>query len=326
MAPRQAGYLRVPGQEEDSPYGDHHQQRPRRSRSGSSGRRKKPLPSEKPLPALPPVTPTDATFPIDLSDDDHHVSPNERSYRRATVAIGLAILLTLLGFVIAFVVLGFAWDVGGVRKGPSGIWKNLSDDECPCRPDDDVPQYFRTSPELWAGPTATGKPAFMAQTRVLPTGSYVPNAPLQTDVPIKGMSGANESIFNMMGYLTPYQPSPGFGVEEYALPEGADIVQVQMLSRHGSRYPTLGSNVFDFGQRIAKAQDKLKVKGALGFLKNWKYQLGHEILVPKGRQELFDSGILHSYMYSSLYNPNSKIIVRTTVGCDPFLERTVFDD
>jgi hypothetical protein len=32
-----------------------------------------------------------------------------------------------------------------------------------------------------------------------------------------------------------------------------------------------------------------------------------------GRQELFDSGVLHSYMYSQLYNPNSKIIVRTTV-------------
>lgn len=73
------------------------------------------------------------------------------------------------------------------------------------------------------------------------------------------------------------------------------------------------SNVFDFGQKVAKASDTLKAKGALGFLNNWRYQLGHEILVPKGRQELFDSGILHSYMYSSLYNPNSKIIVRTTV-------------
>ena len=31
-----------------------------------------------------------------------------------------------------------------------------------------------------------------------------------------------------------------------------------------------------------------------------------------GRQELFDSGVLHSYMYSQLYNPHSKIIARTT--------------
>lgn len=27
----------------------------------------------------------------------------------------------------------------------------------------------------------------------------------------------------------------------------------------------------------------------------------------------FSLGVLHSYMYSQLYNPNSKIIVRTTV-------------
>lgn len=80
----------------------------------------------------------------------------------------------------------------------------------------------------------------------------------------------------------------------------------------------MGSNVFDFGQKVAKASATLKAKGALGFLNNWRYQLGHEILVPKGRQELFDSGILHSYMYSSLYNPNSKIIVRTTVCPAPF--------
>lgn len=45
---------------------------------------------------------------------------------------------------------------------------------------------------------------------------------------------------------------------------------------------------------------------------NWKYELGAEILVPRGRQELFESGVLHYYNYAQLYNPNSKIIVRTT--------------
>ncbi|KZL87955.1 histidine acid phosphatase [Colletotrichum incanum] len=307
MASRQGGYLRVPGQEES--FSQQQQEQPRRGRSGSAGRRKKPLPSEKPLPALPPPTPshTAGFFDVDLGGG---IASAPSSRRRATVAIALA--LAVVGCMLAFVVLGFAWDNGGVRRGPGALdnLKNL--DDCPCRPDDDVPQYFRTSPELWAGPTATGRPAFMAQTRVLPTGTFVPNQPLQTDIPIEGMGSKNESIFNMMGYLTPYQPSPGFGVDEYALPAGAEIVQVQMLSRHGSRYPTLKSNVASFGERIAKAGKKLKAKGALQFLNDWKYQLGHEILVPKGRQELFDSGILHSYMYSSLYNPNSKIIVRTT--------------
>lgn len=38
----------------------------------------------------------------------------------------------------------------------------------------------------------------------------------------------------------------------------------------------------------------------------------NEILVPVGRQELFDSGVLHYYNYAHLYNTSTKIIARTT--------------
>ncbi|KAM5355864.1 hypothetical protein ACJ41O_002510 [Fusarium nematophilum] len=183
---------------------------------------------------------------------------------------------------------------------------------CPCDPPR-VPQYFQTSPQLWPGATATGKPAFMAQTHVFePTATFVPNDPLQTSIPIEGMKEGNQSIFKMMGYLSPYSPSPGFGVDEYPIPDGAEIVQVQMLSRHGARYPTPGSNVAVFGERIANASGKFNADGPLAFLMDWKYELGTAILVPRGRQELFESGVLHSYMYGSLYNPQSKLIVRTT--------------
>lgn len=85
-----------------------------------------------------------------------------------------------------------------------------------------------------------------------------------------------------------------------------------MLSRHGARYPTLGSNVVDFGQKVANHTRKLDATEALSFLNDWKYELGHEILVPRGRQELYDSGILHYYQYAQLYNPHSKVIARTT--------------
>lgn len=186
---------------------------------------------------------------------------------------------------------------------------------CPCLPDPDVPQYFRTSPELWAGPTATGKAPFLQQTLTFdPTATYVPNAPLQTAIPIQGMRSENRSIFQMMGHLSPYSPSTGFGVREYPLPAGAEIIQVQMLSRHGSRYPTMDADVAVLGKHIseAKKNKSFKASGELAFLNDWEYQLGHEILVPRGRQELFDSGILHAYNYGGLYNPNSKIIVRTT--------------
>lgn len=85
-----------------------------------------------------------------------------------------------------------------------------------------------------------------------------------------------------------------------------------MLSRHGSRYPTTGSSVAKLGAKFAKSAGKFKAIGQYSFLNDWKYELGAEILVPRGRQELFDSGVLHYYQYAQLYNPNSKIIARTT--------------
>ena len=48
----------------------------------------------------------------------------------------------------------------------------------------------------------------------------------------------------------------------------------QMLSRHGSRYPTLGSNVQVLGHRLADKGEQFKAIGALSFLNDWKYELG----------------------------------------------------
>lgn len=101
---------------------------------------------------------------------------------------------------------------------------------CPEKPTK-VPQYFQTSPELWAGPTATGRAPFLAQTNPVsfaPTATFVPNTPLETAEPIAGQS-RNQSIFQLMGQLSPYFPNPsGFGVAEYPLPPGANITQVQV--------------------------------------------------------------------------------------------------
>ena len=56
-----------------------------------------------------------------------------------------------------------------------------------------------------------------------------------------------------------------------------------MLSRHGSRYPTSNANVKALGDKLAKAKGKFKTSGPLEFLQDWQYNLGHEILVPKGK-------------------------------------------
>lgn len=58
----------------------------------------------------------------------------------------------------------------------------------------------------------------------------------------------------------------------------------QMLSRHGARYPTEGVQTESFGKRIAEARGKFNATGQLEFLNDWKYELGSEILVPKGME------------------------------------------
>lgn len=103
----------------------------------------------------------------------------------------------------------------------------------------------------------------------------------------------------------------GFGANEYALPAGANISYVYMLSRHGSRYPTTGSGTPTLAALLKNAT--FNATGDLAFLNTWTYKLGAEILVPVGKQELFDSGTLHQYQYGHLYpNNGSKIVVRST--------------
>lgn len=219
----------------------------------------------------------------------------QRSSRRSYAFVVLAFLSCAAMCVTLALVKsgGSPRDVFGSGGATHRIGSN--NDNCPCAQPEpsDVPQYFRTWPPMWAGPTATGKAPFLAQTVAWdPAKTYVPNEPLQTAVPVEGMGDSDESIFKMMGYLSPYQPAPGFGVDEYPLPRGAEIVQVHMLSRHGSRYPTLGSQAAEFGKKLAKAKASFKAKGALAFLNDWEPLKGHEILVAKGRQELFDSGMI----------------------------------
>ena len=87
-----------------------------------------------------------------------------------------------------------------------------------------------------------------------------------------------------------------------------------MLHRHGSRYPTSDDATVRLGKNLSEIIDggNTNFTGGLSFLNSWSYGLGAEILVPNGRQELFDSGVLHYYNYGHLYNTSTKIIARTT--------------
>ena len=134
------------------------------------------------------------------------------------------------------------------------------------------------------GPTPTGEPAFLAQTNPAPFPSitYIPPQPLETQVPIADAPpGGN--IYHLHGQLSHYFPNPvGFGVDEYPLPEGANISQLYMLSRHGARYP---EDTAGFIYLLQNSTGKFHAKGELSFLNTWKNKLGEAILTPVGKQE-----------------------------------------
>ncbi|KAK4545887.1 hypothetical protein LTR36_002451 [Oleoguttula mirabilis] len=182
-----------------------------------------------------------------------------------------------------------------------------------------LPDYYQTTPEIFPGPTPTGSAAFLAETNPAPFAStaFIPNSPLETQVPIVGNTD-NGNIFQLMGQLSHYFPNPdGFGVDEYTFPENASIVQLNMLARHGSRYPTTGSGATKLAAKIQNyttgVLGDVTFTGNLSFLNSWTYKLGAEILVPVGHQELFDNGVLHQYMYGHLYpNTGTKIVARST--------------
>ena len=114
-----------------------------------------------------------------------------------------------------------------------------------------------------------------------------------------------------MEKLSPYLAGPGFGVEEYPLPESAEIVWLNMLLRHGARYHT---GPFDLIEALQNASSEAKSSGKLSLLNEWTYKLGEQILTSFGRQMLSDNGVRDNVEYGHLYDASngSKIIARST--------------
>lgn len=80
------------------------------------------------------------------------------------------------------------------------------------KPSSKFSQYFDANPEIYPGPTATGRAPFAAQETMAPMGEK-----------------NNKTIQQLFGHLSPYSPNIiGFGVEEQPLPVGANITQVHV--------------------------------------------------------------------------------------------------
>ena len=91
------------------------------------------------------------------------------------------------------------------------------------------------------------------------------------------------SIFHHLGQYSPYFP-----VSDYPpLPTQCTIEQVNILQRHGARYPTKGAASYfrDVVKKLNKAKPVGEHGGEYAWLKEYQYDLGQEDLVPLGIEQ-----------------------------------------
>ncbi|KAH1334311.1 hypothetical protein KXV68_007356 [Aspergillus fumigatus] len=101
------------------------------------------------------------------------------------------------------------------------------------------------------------------------------------------------------------QYSPFFSLEDELsvsskLPKDCRITLVQVLSRHGARYPT-SSKSKKYKKLVTAIQaNATDFKGKFAFLKTYNYTLGADDLTPFGEQQLVNSGIKFYQRYKAL--------------------------
>ena len=189
----------------------------------------------------------------------------------------------------------------------------------PTSPTNNFPLLFPTEVG-YPGPTGTGaEPALVQTAPVYPKQSgaplLVPPRPHSKDkTDDEGeVGGDNFDMLRSWGNLSPwYSVDHGsFGVSGGPeTPAGCVVDGVHLLYRHGARYPTeytAFASPAEFAAKLHKAnhgkKGKLKAKGDLTFLNTWTYKLGHNVLTPFGRQQLFDLGVSMRLKYGFLLEP-----------------------
>lgn len=134
------------------------------------------------------------------------------------------------------------------------------------------------------------------------------------------------NVINFLGGSAPYKQNPGFGIST-DIPDQCTVEQVQLLSRHGERYPSVGS-----GARLEKIMRKFEAHngtfhGPLSFLNDYTYFVSDPSLYEKettpfnsegffaGTSTAERHGMYFRSKYKSLYTSNSShpsLVVFTT--------------
>ncbi|KAF7122464.1 hypothetical protein CNMCM5793_000489 [Aspergillus hiratsukae] len=101
------------------------------------------------------------------------------------------------------------------------------------------------------------------------------------------------------------QYSPFFSLEDELsvsseLPKDCRVTFVQVLSRHGARYPTSSKSKKYKGLVTAIQKNATSFKGKFAFLKTYNYTLGADDLTPFGEQQMVNSGIKFYQKYRAL--------------------------
>ena len=105
-------------------------------------------------------------------------------------------------------------------------------------------------------------------------------------------------ISHFWGQYTPFFSVPS--EIRAKIPKECELKSVQILSRHGARFPTFDHTV-EYATLIQRIQKDVKqFKGKYAFLKDYRYQLGSDDLTAFGQQELVNSGIKFYERYRSL--------------------------
>lgn len=131
------------------------------------------------------------------------------------------------------------------------------------------------------------------------SSSFKPVTP-NLNVPISVQANwAQYSPYHPIGL---YEPAPGH----------CQITQVNILQRHGARFPTSGASK-SIKAALAKIQNvKAFTNPRLNFLKTFTYDLGADDLVPFGAAQSFDAGQEAFQRYSHLVSANQLPFVRAS--------------
>ncbi|GAA6064184.1 hypothetical protein JCM10212_002926 [Sporobolomyces blumeae] len=215
-----------------------------------------------------------------------HSDRSTRPFPSFARPIQLACTVTWYQLVLAPFVLAFVWYTVAVAFDSTTTTASRD------RGDREDPKW-PTFPE-YRGPTPTGAEPLAAAT------SYPSNydsSPLNPPAP-----SSEFNILHHLGNLSPWR-TVNHGLKGTAqVPEGCTVEQVQLLHRHGARYPTTGSGTESFARKIKEAKS-LKATGNLTFLQDWEYKLGAELLTPFGREQLFNLGVSFRTKYGHLIDP-----------------------